>query len=144
MKLYLPDSTVARLMFCEAVFAMCILFFSMIQGSHTVDWALRELQLEFRVSLWIIIGRSCQKYHFFVTTSLLLSRQTNTSFVATKVCLSRQTRVCRDKPVFVATKHVFCRHKSMIVATKVLSRQTRVDKWYLWQLPPMTVDDCML
>ena len=36
--------------------------------------------------------------------------------------LSRQTRVCRDKQVFVTTKHVFC-HNYFFDATKVLSRQ---------------------
>ena len=40
-------------------------------------------------------------------------------FVATKL-LSRQTRVCRDKNVFVATKHVFCCDKSMLGATKMI------------------------
>ena len=35
--------------------------------------------------------------------------------------------------IFVATKHIFCRDKSTLVATKLLSRQ----KSYLWQLPPM-------
>ena len=39
MKLYLPASTVARPMFCEAVFAVCVLFFNVLQGSRTVDWA---------------------------------------------------------------------------------------------------------
>ena len=34
--------------------------------------------------------------------------------------VSRQTPVCRDKHVFVTTKHVFRRDKSMIVATKPL------------------------
>ena len=62
-----------------------------------------------------IIGGSCRKYHFFTT----------------KV-LSQQTRVCRDKHVFITTKHVFCRDrdKSIFVALPlqkyvciILSRQ---------------------
>ena len=100
----------------------------------------------------------------FVAASLLLSRQNffgdKHNFVTTKV-LSQQAYFCRDKRVFfffVATKHIFCRDKSMLVAsqflsflslknislsrkhtfvatktTKHLSRQ----KWYLWQLSPM-------
>ena len=35
---------------------------------------------------------------------------------------------CRDKS-FVETKHVFCHEKSMLVATKRLSRQTRVCRY---------------
>ena len=57
-------------------------------------------------------------------------------FISTNV-LSRETRVCRDKHVYITTKHVFCRDKSMLVATKLhdkimfvmtkrLSRQTFV------------------
>ena len=57
-----------------------------------------------------IIGGSCHRYH-----------------------------LCRDKHVFVATKHVFCRDKSMFAA---LSRQTYfcvacVATNLLWQLPPV-------
>jgi len=59
--------------------------------------------------LYLIIGGSCHKYQF----------------VATKV-LTRQTRVCRDKHVFVMTKHVFCRDKSKFVATKLSSWQNYV------------------
>ena len=74
--------------------------------------------------------------------------QLNTSFVTTKVCLLQQNFCC-DKFMFVATKVLlrqayFCRDKRrallwqtrvcMVVMTKVLSQQ----KWYLWQLPPMT------
>ena len=52
-----------------------------------------------------IIGGSCHKYHF---------------------CRDKSFVVCREKHVFVKTKHVFCRDKSMLVTTKRLSRQTRV------------------
>ena len=51
-----------------------------------------------------VIGWSCHKYHS-----------------------------CRYKHVLVATKHVFCHDKSMLVASILLSRQKR----YLWQIPPM-------
>ena len=58
-------------------------------------------------------------------------------FVTTKVCWSRQKYVGRDKT---------CRDKHNLVATKVyfmlcLSRQILLSrqKWYLWQLPPITV-----
>ena len=37
-------------------------------------------------------------------------------FVATKVLL-QQTHVCRDKHLFVTTKHMFCHDKSMLVTT---------------------------
>ena len=48
--------------------------------------------------------------------------------------LSCQT-FCRDKDVFVVTKHIFCHDKSMLVMTKVLSSQNGVcrDKIFLWQ-----------
>ena len=36
----------------------------------------------------------------------------------TKV-LWRQTRACRDRHVFVTAKHVFCRDKGLLVATKL-------------------------
>ena len=53
----------------------------------------------------------CSNKHNFVTTKLL----------------SRQAYFCHDKHVFVATKHIFCHDKSMLlhtfVATKVLSLQ---------------------
>ena len=42
--------------------------------------------------------------------------------------LSRQARVCRDKHAFVATEHVFRRDKSMLAATKPLSRRNHVYK----------------
>ena len=84
----------------------------------------------------------------FVALKTSLSRQ-NTSFVASNICLSRQTyfcrnksfvatniwrdihnfvatnvNVCRDKLTFVATNMCFfCRDKSMLVSTKLLSRQ---------------------
>ena len=90
--------------------------------------------------------------------------------IARKVCLSRQGRVCRDKylscqklcpdsnissrvnyvcrdKTFVAThtfsrkKHVFCRDKSMRVATKTRvccdKKKKKKKRRYLWQLPPM-------
>ena len=113
-----------------------------------------------------ITGGSCHKYHFyrnkcFVATNTCLLRQTFV-IAASPVChtcllLLRQTRVRRDK-------HVFCRDKSMLVATKRLPPQTRVcreqifvatnilsgqkyfdstniilslQKWYLLQLPPV-------
>ena len=61
-----------------------------------------------------------------------LSRQTRVcrekpSFVATKVCLPRRN-LCRDKIMFVAfaTKDVFCSDKHVFVVTKVsLSRLSR-------------------
>ena len=65
-----------------------------------------------------IIGGSCHKYHF-----------------------------CRDKQVFVKTKHIFCRNKSFVATIICLSRQAysccdkrRVlsrQNLYLWQLPPL-------
>ena len=73
---------------------------------------------------------------------MCLSRQ-NTSFVATKVCLQRQNfyrykimfvttkYFCRDK-TFVATnilsQQTFCRDKSMLAATKLLSLQNYVSR----------------
>ena len=63
----------------------------------------------------------------------LAGAATSTIFVTTKV-LSRQTRFCRDKYVFVASKHVttkdlsrqkcVCLEKLIFVATKCLSLQT--------------------
>ena len=54
----------------------------------------------------------------FVATKVLSLQ--NTSFVATKVCLPPQN-VCRDKIMFVATKHLSCQ---IFVATNTcLSRQ---------------------
>ena len=49
-------------------------------------------------------------------------------------CLSRQN-LCRDKHVFVTTKHIFCRDESLLVATKLLSLQNYVccDKYLSWQ-----------
>ena len=79
------------------------------------------------------------KYHWrgdatsiiFVATNVLSGQDTSfvetkvcLSFVATKVCLSfvatniflsRQNYICLVKHVFVATKHIFCRDKSMLV-----------------------------
>ena len=81
-----------------------------------------------------IIGGSCNKYHF--------CRDKHT-FVASKhvFCLDKSMLVatnsfCPDKYTFVATKDVFCRDKHMFVATKHLSRQNL----YLWQLRPMIRD----
>ena len=79
----------------------------------------------------------------FVATSLLLLQQ-NKSFVTTKVCLSGQNFSC-DKCMFVTTNIIlswqnlsqqayFCCDKDVFVVTKLLSGQ----KWYLWQLSPMT------
>ena len=51
--------------------------------------------------------------NIFVVTKLF-SRQifvATNNFFATKV-LSRQAYFCRDKHVFVATKHIFCRDKN--------------------------------
>ena len=48
----------------------------------------------------------------------LAEAATSIIFVATK-----QTHVCRNKNVFVWTKHVFCRDTIMFAATKLLSRQ---------------------
>ena len=56
---------------------------------------------------------------------------TSIIFVATKVLL-RQTRICREN-VFVETKHVCCRDKSMLAERKLLLRQNYVcrDKIFL-------------
>ena len=51
----------------------------------------------------------------------LVGAATSIIFVATT-----QQMVCRDKQVFVATKHVFCRAKCMLVVTKALSRKNDV------------------
>ena len=99
----------------------------------------------------------CHDKHNVVATILLLSQKhafccDKYVFVATKICLSRQNfchdkhlfvvtniilswqNICCDKHIFVMTKDVFCHDKHTSVGTKLLSRQ----KWYLWQLPPMT------
>ena len=96
-------------------------------------------------SPWLLPGR----------TLSLARAATSVICVATNTCLSRQKYACRDKSfvvtkLFVVTKHVFCRHKSMLAATKVLSPQnfcpdkhtfvTTKDvlsrqKVYLWQPP---------
>ena len=82
------------------------------------------------------IGGSCRKYHFcrdksFVTTSLLLSRQTRvcrdkTCFLSQQkhTCLLQQ-KFCHGKHTFVVTKDVFCRNKHVcldkkFVATKII------------------------
>ena len=101
-----------------------------------------------------MVGRSRHKYHFchdesfvainmsFVATKVCLSWQTfcrekniyrqnnilrQNIFVATKL-LSRKIlvmiNICHDKHDFVATKDVFCRDKSMLGETKLLSPQT--------------------
>ena len=87
---------------------------------------------------YIFVAHSCrdQKMHF-VATNTCLSQQ---NFRRDKTgLLFWQKYACRDKTTFlshtlVATKDAFCRDKHMFVTTKLLSRQ----KWYLWQLPPMT------
>ena len=70
----------------------------------------------------------CDKLTFVATNTCLPRR--NTSFVVSKVCLSRhllrQTYFCRDKHVYAATKHVFCRDKSMFVATFCCDKLTFV------------------
>ena len=53
--------------------------------------------------------KSCRNAHPSLS---LVGAATGIIFVATKL----------DKHVFVATKRVFCRDKSMLVATKLLSR----------------------
>ena len=76
-----------------------------------------------------IIGRSCHEYHFchqksFITTSLLLSRQT--CVCRDKTCLLSQQKYtcllqqksCHGKHTFVVTKNVFCRNKHTFVSTK--------------------------
>ena len=60
-----------------------------------------------------LLGKGAQDIHldFHTARSVSLAgAATSITFVATKVLL-RQTRACRDKRVFVATKHVFCREK---------------------------------
>ena len=49
---------------------------------------------------------------------------TGQTFVATKIVLVAAP--ANDKDALVATKHAFCLDKSMLVATKLLSRRTRV------------------
>ena len=56
----------------------------------------------------------------------LTGAATSIIFVATKKLL-QQTRVCCNKHLFVATKHVSCRNKSMLAVTKLCSWQN------LWQ-----------
>ena len=71
---------------------------------------------------------SWQKYAFasfchdksFVTTNICSNKH---NFVTTKL-LSRQAHFCRDKHVFVATKHIFCHNKSMLVTTKLVTTNT--------------------
>ena len=43
-----------------------------------------------------------------------------------QVSFLSQQKFCHDKHEFAATKHVFCRDKSTLVITKLLSKQTRV------------------
>ena len=74
------------------------------------------------------------------------------TFVATGVCLWRQNIFVATKLLFVAADILLSRQKTKFVATKVsLSRQKTCfvaantclsrQKWYLWQLPPMIVDN---
>ena len=64
-------------------------------------------------------------------------RDKTQSSVATKVCLLVSCYLWQlqpvIEPVFVMTKYVFCRDKSMRAATKLLPRQNV----YFWQLQPM-------
>ena len=82
-----------------------------------------------------IIGGSCHKYHFccnksFVMTlclSWLKKKSTNICHNKHNLVMTKglwwQAYFCHDKHVFVMTNHAFCCDKSMLVATKVLSRQ---------------------
>ena len=95
-----------------------------------------QLQLEFRVSLWIIIGRSCQKYHFFchdkltfVETNKHVFCRDKSMLVATNPCLSRQTRVCRDKTRLLSPQKYDCRDKGFVATNPCLKNGN------LWQTP---------
>ena len=48
------------------------------------------------------------------------------TFVMMDIILSRQAYFCRDKHVFVMTKHVFCPDISMPVATKICRNKHNV------------------
>ena len=76
-----------------------------------------------RISVCICLYVSCRQFCRQAATSIF--------FVATNV-LSRQTRACRLKHVFVSTKHVFCRDKSTLVATKISWQQKDVAINVLW------------
>ena len=74
---------------------------------------------------------------FVATRQLCLLRQ-NMSFVATGVCLLSQTfgtKTCLLQQQKFATKHVFCRNRSMLVVTKFchknMSRQNICHDKYL-------------
>ena len=62
-----------------------------------------------------IIGGHCHKYHFCCNKTCLLLKQKY-------AC--HEAYFCRDKHMFVATKHVFWRDKSMLVMTKLLLHMT--------------------
>ena len=116
-------------------------------------------------------GISCRSKHNMSDLSLA-GAATSIIFVMTKVCLLRHNFYTTNllllgQHVFVATKHVFCRDKSIFVTTKVLSQQAYscynkrcvllqqtcvfcdkhmfvvtkllLQQKYLWQLPPMIV-----
>ena len=62
----------------------------------------------------------CGLTHGYIDTNVSLAgADTSIIFVVTKV-LSRQTRVCRDKRVFVAMRHVFCRDKKYACRNKIM------------------------
>ena len=84
----------------------------------------------------LVATKTCLSRQIFVM-SKALSRQEY--FVASKLCLSQQN-FCRDTHTFSRKKHVFCRDKSMRVATKTrvcCDKKKRKKRRYLWQLPPM-------
>ena len=91
---------------------------------HNVIWIFCHWQERPQVSF---LSRQKNKHvfvatkHVFVTTKLLWRQ--------TYFCRDRTfaiTNICHDKHNFVTTKHLFCHDKSMLVATKLLSWQTRV------------------
>ena len=97
---------------------LCSMIVGISVRDHHNFWSVRDGTQGVRARLvlnrWALMaGRTC-----------LL--QQNMSIVTTKVSLSRQQQKFDDKLVFVTTKHVFCRDKSMLVETKPLSRQTCV------------------
>ena len=100
--------------------------------------------------LCFVFGGSCYKYNFCHDKTYLLLRQTfvvanicrdkpnyvttnlfhsKLTFVGTNMCLSK---VCLSQQKFYCGKHTFVMTKDVLLC---LSRP----KWYLWQLPPMTV-----
>ena len=83
-------------------------------------------------------GGSCHEYHFCRNRSLVATKDTfhlNKSIpillvyfsATTNILLSQQTRDCRDKTGLLSQQNrSFVAIKSMLVATKLLSRQIRV------------------